>query len=597
MEIPAVASAPTASAPVSLPTEAPVPATTFEIGLVMAGAVSAGAYTAGVINFLFEALDNWHNPAVLRAKLGWTGAEPPHAVRLKTMAGASAGGMCAALTAISVLDGSTDRFRQAWVEEIDSTKLLAPNDLAQLDSLGGLLSVLNCEVLDAIADKAITLPPTVAPWPRWLGEQLDFYLTLTNLNGLTYEVTQVGGSPQRFIDHADRIQFRLLKPGAAPTPPPAPDPSLRPLRAAPRSQLTPAEAANWDELKTAALATGAFPVALLNRELAFRNEYFDHRTWWYGGQQRPDYVQRAAGPDENQEPYRTTPAPYLFVDGGVTDNNPLELVRRTLANSLDGKAQNPRGATDARRALLLIDPFPSELSEGAYRRLERSLGQVLPALYRALLNQARFRAEDLLSALDASVHSRFLIAPTRPPDARGRTTPALACGSVGAFGGFLHQPFREHDYQLGRRNCQQFLRTQFTVAETNALFSNWPAALKQRFRLAPVAGAAAELPVLPLLGTAAAEVPLPPAWEQVRLPAAKLEREIGGLLVGRVEELLRLLKGSIPRAWWLLGAGYNWFVKPKLRLLIQKSTLDFLRKDLDAAGLLEPPLSNGSNKQ
>ena len=32
---------------------------TFELGLVMAGAASAGAYTAGVIDFLFEALQAW----------------------------------------------------------------------------------------------------------------------------------------------------------------------------------------------------------------------------------------------------------------------------------------------------------------------------------------------------------------------------------------------------------------------------------------------------------------------------------------------------------------------------------------------------------
>ena len=32
----------------------------FEIGLVMAGAVSAGAYTAGVVDFLIRALDQWY---------------------------------------------------------------------------------------------------------------------------------------------------------------------------------------------------------------------------------------------------------------------------------------------------------------------------------------------------------------------------------------------------------------------------------------------------------------------------------------------------------------------------------------------------------
>ncbi len=32
---------------------------TFEIGLTMAGAVSAGAYSGGVLDFLLQALDAW----------------------------------------------------------------------------------------------------------------------------------------------------------------------------------------------------------------------------------------------------------------------------------------------------------------------------------------------------------------------------------------------------------------------------------------------------------------------------------------------------------------------------------------------------------
>ena len=32
----------------------------FRIGVNMAGAVSAGAYTAGVLDFLIEALDTWY---------------------------------------------------------------------------------------------------------------------------------------------------------------------------------------------------------------------------------------------------------------------------------------------------------------------------------------------------------------------------------------------------------------------------------------------------------------------------------------------------------------------------------------------------------
>ena len=43
---------------------------TFQIGLALAGAISAGAYTAGVLDFLFQALDEWE-----RAR--GTGDAPP----------------------------------------------------------------------------------------------------------------------------------------------------------------------------------------------------------------------------------------------------------------------------------------------------------------------------------------------------------------------------------------------------------------------------------------------------------------------------------------------------------------------------------------
>ena len=56
----------------------------FEIGLVMAGAVSAGAYTAGVIDFLIEALDEWQ-----RLKDTNAPAAPKHAVQLKVFVGRS----------------------------------------------------------------------------------------------------------------------------------------------------------------------------------------------------------------------------------------------------------------------------------------------------------------------------------------------------------------------------------------------------------------------------------------------------------------------------------------------------------------------------
>src|SRR5690349_22482682 len=61
------------------------PPRTFEIGLVLGGTVSAGAYTAGALDFLLEALEAWY------------ASTPPHKVIVKTVAGTSGGAVCSAI--------------------------------------------------------------------------------------------------------------------------------------------------------------------------------------------------------------------------------------------------------------------------------------------------------------------------------------------------------------------------------------------------------------------------------------------------------------------------------------------------------------------
>jgi predicted acylesterase/phospholipase RssA len=78
----------------------------FEIGLVLAGAVSAGAYTAGVMDFLLEALEEWNKAKEEGKKI------PMHNVKIKVITGASAGGMTAAMAAVEVRKRSMEK-RQA----------------------------------------------------------------------------------------------------------------------------------------------------------------------------------------------------------------------------------------------------------------------------------------------------------------------------------------------------------------------------------------------------------------------------------------------------------------------------------------------------
>jgi hypothetical protein len=110
----------------------------------MAGAVSAGAYTAGVLDFLMEALEELQKAKdVFRIHLSspsaglpvFTNPVPLHEVSIKAFSGASAGGMCAAIASVMV-QGSFDHitdpnatntkntFYEAWVNQIDISKLL-----------------------------------------------------------------------------------------------------------------------------------------------------------------------------------------------------------------------------------------------------------------------------------------------------------------------------------------------------------------------------------------------------------------------------------------------------------------------------------------
>ena len=70
---------------------------TFYIGLCMAGAISAGAYTAGVMDYLIEALEEWEKR---RGQLG----VPAHRVKIPVMGGSSAGGMTAIMSAGALND-------------------------------------------------------------------------------------------------------------------------------------------------------------------------------------------------------------------------------------------------------------------------------------------------------------------------------------------------------------------------------------------------------------------------------------------------------------------------------------------------------------
>src|SRR5262249_38735811 len=144
-----------------------------------------------------------------------------------------------------------------------------------------------------------------------------------------------------------------------------------------------------------------------------------------------DYDGRLARPPE----WHPTPEPYRFlcVDGGVMDNEPLELARRYLAGAA---GQNPRDGETATRSVIMIDPFPNKVTFDWKLESDPRLTRVARALFSGRTDQAGFKREELALAADEEVFSRFMIAPSRNGTAGEPDPPAMAAAILGGFGGF-----------------------------------------------------------------------------------------------------------------------------------------------------------------
>jgi hypothetical protein len=425
----------------------------FQIGVVMAGAISAGAYTAGVIDFLFEALDDYYAE---RQSAGWDG--PRHDVRIPIMSGASAGGMTAAIAGLHAFRNmehvwaappppARNRLYSSWVRDISIERLL---ELTDLQAGAGLQSALCCDVLDEIVRDAFTIDGPMRP-REWIGRigdpTLRLRLTLTNTRGVPYSFKIFGhDTAERFgmLSHADFQEF-VVGEGDG-------------LRNAAAAGVVSLDAANlnapgWAALRQAALATGAFPIGLRPRLI--------HRD------DTSAYFQRSFSRFQPDHSFvGVSPYDFVAVDGGTIDNEPLELARRYL----EGDVANDHTGAGASKAVVLIAPFPSRvISPDA--TTDTSFVHVIGALLTSMKQQARFKPEELAKVEDDENFSRYMIAPTRAGNhSEAAEKYPIACGVMGGFGGFLHETFRRHDYLLGRRNAQAFLRWNFALPKDNLLF-------------------------------------------------------------------------------------------------------------------------------
>lgn len=459
----------------------------FQIGLCMAGAVSAGAYTAGVMDYLIEALQDWENrrkdPNV-----------PQHEVCIPIMGGASAGGMTALLTASTINNPITpvklpnpgrlmdehpeNKLYNGWVDLTGNdmfSKMLSTNDVES----GKIISLLNSKFIDEIANKMICCDAS-----QWINTPdyfknhnkipVKIFTTLTNLEGFSYYagMNAAGRKDKYYMSvHNDYACFEVMDSVATST-----GQEWIPLDFRENNPYL-------ETAKNAAMATGAFPVGLAPRLLTREAKFVKHIPW----------LQHVFA----NSPLENDMVTSLNVDGGLINNEPFEKVRYLLNESVAKERNLPFETPEQKDAtcrflenenssydrfentVLMIDPFPS--TQNSDFDFNQDLLNVLPRTFSAMLSQMRSKPSEYRDALTADASS-FLISPSRKiyknnvfvKEVFGEE--AIACGTLHGFGGFLSKEFRIHDYYLGRYNCEIFLRDHFTVPssvlESNPIFKD-----------------------------------------------------------------------------------------------------------------------------
>ncbi len=396
-------------------------------------------------------------------------------------------------------------------------------------------------------------PPVSRPY---VSPQLTLFLSLTNLRGVPYSLNAEapGSIEESTFFYGDRIRFETVASNAT-----TPSSST----AHPINLSVPGAAGGWTLLQQAAKATGAFPVFLAPRPILRNQNDYTPPMWEsinsaLSGTPPPI---KPNFPGKLPNPFET-----LNVDGGVTNNDPFNYAHDYLV-SLAPPQLAPTGAEDTDRAVVNIAPFPTteQYTEQYDSKKNSTVFLALSKLFGALISQSRFFGESLDQIMTGTTFSRFVIAPSDDEltnqyvDTADAQPPALQCASLGAFGGFFEKAFRAHDYALGRRNCQKFLRDHFVLPEDNIVIQTGIQETHRQEILArfgrPAPGAYAVssvidpnsqrrwIPIIPLCSENVLKPVSPP--KRATISEAKLKL-IVKLISKRVRALVSLWRSQIP---------------------------------------------------
>ena len=430
---------------------------TINIGLVMAGAVSAGAFTGGVVDYLLNSLALWEekhreNPELI----------PKPNVKIAAITGASAGSIAAAIAMTSLVTRRFESFKDDL--SIDANKNLQyytwvnyglQEDESILDELfscsdleeGKLKSLMNTGFIDDLIEKIkkIIDDSEIHDLPDFIAPNIEILMTLSNLRGIPInlkfsgEISKVAHSMSYHRAFAD-FTYNKVKD----------DKSTFNL-----SFRDPESVALFLDC---ARASGAFPVGL--RSVPFSGISKEYIT---------ANLKNIFGENVHLEPVIGDTYEFMAVDGGMTNNEPIAEAIRILHED------------DKKIPIVMIDPFPNyqdpeaalkkndDRANSGYDISKDTLIDLIPQLFQTLRNQVLFKEKDIARLFDESSLYK-MIWPTRYANEHTELNAekgealsnALATGALGGFSGFFHKKFREHDYYLGMKNCQNFIRYYFS---------------------------------------------------------------------------------------------------------------------------------------
>jgi len=546
------------------------PAGSFEIALALAGTVSTGAFTAGVLDYLMEALDEF-------GRISAEGKWQADSVSLRVVTGTSGGSVCASTFARALAHAFPPQAIDHGDEPVDA---LSRNPLYRVWVLGFDVQAMCAvpEQAEAPLRSLLHEGPRFDPFPQtvtetrvreWVAEPLTVLVTTTNLQGVAYRAVTAGNAvpTPTWKRHADCARFEICYGGAS-SPDGWPD--------AVRIDAGQAAAAGWQKLWDGARASSAFP-------LMFPSVPVARPAWNYLYQPNGSCLLTASveAQDLVQVPCRTGEDSSLesdwhsgAVDGGLLTADPSELARRELEGVAPAAGHSP---APLRRAVITVDPLWKPVKTTA---VDDSLAGVLRAIVNILLTASGgTQATSTGNRFERCAHLR--IVPERVGD-DGRVTgsAALAGSALSSFAGFLSSAYRHHDFMLGRRNCQQFLRAHFGPAPG-----------------ATVAGSAM---IIPLVGSAARDQPQP-AWPVAGSASAPdAATDVAALQLPLVRRLAYVARAAWP-SWkvrtllalmLLLPAT---FATRKISEFAANRVMHWVRGGLIGRGLLDTPATDAQH--